>query len=392
MASNSRISGLSSQSSLSDLLAYFSSDMNSSVGHSSSGNTFTDTEIASYYYDYLSTQDERAYNYALTEDERAYNEYYYQTYESPSAMVQQYQDAGLNPALMYGSGASTTSTNNSSSPLQSSGYGQGSSRGPMNSSYDKLMGILQFMSGVAQTASQIDLNKKQGAAAMMQGEAALTNAATNAGVGEQTEEEKRIANEMSAQMNPLLLENQKIQNALGNKDLSLKDIVAERERAQTSLAKAQTSREDASTQLSIAQRAYTYDMAMLVKEQTNHEQLQNWFDSETMQARIEQQIDSGQITHIEQLLTTSLGEMQLKADDSGMTIAQQAYEIALKQAKSELKLSEKEAKNYALKLVYNMTIEATKTAAMILGALNLGKGKTPSTATTMPDGAVPYLF
>lgn len=49
--------------------------------------------------------------YAATQDERAYNEYLYNKYESPAAQVEQYADAGLNPALMYGSSGPTGSVN-----------------------------------------------------------------------------------------------------------------------------------------------------------------------------------------------------------------------------------------------------------------------------------------
>lgn len=38
----------------------------------------------------------------LTADERAYNEDMYNKYQSPSAMLEQYKNAGLNPSLMYG--------------------------------------------------------------------------------------------------------------------------------------------------------------------------------------------------------------------------------------------------------------------------------------------------
>lgn len=47
---------------------------------------------------------------------RQWQEDFYNQYSSPSAMVKQYQNAGLNPALMYGSGQSTGSIPSGASP------------------------------------------------------------------------------------------------------------------------------------------------------------------------------------------------------------------------------------------------------------------------------------
>lgn len=43
----------------------------------------------------------------LADEERAFQEYWYNEYQSPAAMVQQYRDAGLNPNMLNGAGTST---------------------------------------------------------------------------------------------------------------------------------------------------------------------------------------------------------------------------------------------------------------------------------------------
>lgn len=67
--------------------------------------------------------------YASTLEERAYNEYLYNQYESPAAMVKQYDEAGLNGMLLAGGasvGGSVNATSNNSMTL---GRGNESARG-----------------------------------------------------------------------------------------------------------------------------------------------------------------------------------------------------------------------------------------------------------------------
>lgn len=47
---------------------------------------------------------------------RQFTEDFYNQYQSPQAMVRQYQEAGLNPGLMYGSGTGSSGTVSSSAP------------------------------------------------------------------------------------------------------------------------------------------------------------------------------------------------------------------------------------------------------------------------------------
>lgn len=67
--------------------------------------------------------------YASTLEERAYNEYLYNQYESPAAMVKQYEDAGLNGMLLAGGNSVGGSVNATSGNSMSLGRGTESARG-----------------------------------------------------------------------------------------------------------------------------------------------------------------------------------------------------------------------------------------------------------------------
>ena len=67
--------------------------------------------------------------YASTLEERAYNEYLYNQYESPAAMVKQYDEAGLNPMMLAGGNAVGGSVNSTGSNSMSLGRGTESARG-----------------------------------------------------------------------------------------------------------------------------------------------------------------------------------------------------------------------------------------------------------------------
>ena len=67
--------------------------------------------------------------YASTLEERAYNEYLYNQYESPAAMVKQYDEAGLNPMMLAGGSSVGGSVNSTSGNSMSLGRGTESARG-----------------------------------------------------------------------------------------------------------------------------------------------------------------------------------------------------------------------------------------------------------------------
>lgn len=84
------------------------------------------------------------------QDARAWQEQMYDKYYSPSAQVQQYKDAGLNPALLYGRGASTPSMPSTTSP--SGALGQVSGGSSVTPSYHNMFDSLYAL---AQLSSQL---------------------------------------------------------------------------------------------------------------------------------------------------------------------------------------------------------------------------------------------
>lgn len=104
------------------------------------GKTYSQTQVYDKMLEYMATQ-----------DERNYNEYLYNEYQSPMSMVRQYQEAGINPAVMFGSGSSA-----SSSPTAASGMDFGQS-GPSAepSSLDVFSQILSLLTGGVSVAGQI---------------------------------------------------------------------------------------------------------------------------------------------------------------------------------------------------------------------------------------------
>ena len=86
---------------------------------------------------------EMQYNHDEADRERQYNEEMYLKYQSPEAQMRQYQDAGLNPALMYEGGVDINGPSSAGAASTSGAVGGDS---PV-SGYEQVMGIMsQFMS------------------------------------------------------------------------------------------------------------------------------------------------------------------------------------------------------------------------------------------------------
>lgn len=110
------------------------------------------------------------YDYQMWQKNNEYNEQMYNQYQSPAAMMRQYQDAGLNPALMYGG-------------VNGNGNAIGSSSAPDSSSanydipqtktdkFSRIMGVISSMVGVgSQLGQAITSAKAQKANAKRQDE------------------------------------------------------------------------------------------------------------------------------------------------------------------------------------------------------------------------------
>lgn len=81
---------------------------------------------------------------------RDWQEDYYNKYSSPSAMVQQFKDAGLNPAMMYGRGASVVG-----------GVPSGASPAGGSSMQSDLSGLINIIPSIVQMKEMIDNNISQ---------------------------------------------------------------------------------------------------------------------------------------------------------------------------------------------------------------------------------------
>lgn len=98
-------------------------------------------------------------------DERAWQEDMYNRYQSIPAQVRQMQEAGLNPALMYGSGAQTGSMPSTSggtgSPASGRGAGSLDATSKMSSIVSAVLSMLSGASGIGSQISQMTRNKHQ---------------------------------------------------------------------------------------------------------------------------------------------------------------------------------------------------------------------------------------
>lgn len=92
----------------------------------------------------------RQFQSAEADEARQWQEDYYLKYESPQARIRQYEDAGLNPALLYGSNLGSGSAPSTSVPS-----GSVASSGFPSEGY----GLLNFIGQMLSIKSQISLNK-----------------------------------------------------------------------------------------------------------------------------------------------------------------------------------------------------------------------------------------
>lgn len=93
---------------------------------------------------------DRQFQSAEAEKARQWQEDYYQQYQSPAAMMRQYEQAGLNPALMYGGATGSSTAPSTSVPTGASA----SSGAPVTEAGSLLSTIMQAVLA----KSQINLN------------------------------------------------------------------------------------------------------------------------------------------------------------------------------------------------------------------------------------------
>lgn len=112
--------------------------------------------------------------YASTLEERAYNEYLYNQYESPAAMVRQYEEAGLNPMMLAGGSSVGGSVNSTGSNSMSLGRGTESARG-----LDIMSMILNAVMGAAGQVANFKNSESQRISANANAAKAASDVAVN---------------------------------------------------------------------------------------------------------------------------------------------------------------------------------------------------------------------
>ena len=164
--------------------------------------------------------------YASTIEERAYNEYLYNQYESPAAMVRQYEEAGLNPMMLAGGSSVGGSVNSTSNNSMSLGRGTDSARG-----LDIMSLVLNAVMGAAQFANQTKLNDS---------EIGLNNANARVQNAEADVKEQIVGDRV---------ENQKLQNNLLKANANVANMTASKLSEEVKLVKEQINNVNVETQL-----------------------------------------------------------------------------------------------------------------------------------------------
>lgn len=114
----------------------------SSLWNKSTGSDLTNAERQTMDWNAQQAEVNRSFQSAEAEKARQWQEDYYNQYESPQARIRQYEDAGLNPALLYGSQLGSGSAPSTSVPA-----GDSASVGlPSSGAGDLLSFIGQMMS------------------------------------------------------------------------------------------------------------------------------------------------------------------------------------------------------------------------------------------------------
>lgn len=226
---------------------------------------------------------------------------FYEQYESPSAQVRQYKDAGLNPALMFGNGASVSA---------SGGIGAGSAPAPSPDGVDSLVGAISSLKSLElkkqqmylDYSLQLDKNRIERDSVKNQGdwlrilgrktEAETTGVQLNNDFLQETflsrvqgaENESQLKANMSKNL-VSLVESREYQNKLWDAQTGLTN-------AQKGLVSAETTGQMLQNAILRAQKNYADEyFSATAKLQTalwQYQSTQNTFLEKTLQARISQ--------------------------------------------------------------------------------------------------------
>ena len=130
--------------------------------------------------------------YAATLEERAYNEYLYNQYESPEAMVRQYEEAGLNPMMLAGGNSVGGSVNSTGSNSMSLGRGTESARG-----LDIMSMILNAVMGAAGQVANFKNSESQRISANANAAKSASDVAVNQAEINKKEAETNLINKQA---------------------------------------------------------------------------------------------------------------------------------------------------------------------------------------------------
>lgn len=106
-------------------------------------------------YNSSEAQINRSFQSAEAQTARQFQEDMYTKYQSPQAQVRQYQEAGLNPALMYGRGVTPISLSNASNGPS------GTSASAAPTGVAGVEGMMSMLSTLAKLPSEVDLMRSQ---------------------------------------------------------------------------------------------------------------------------------------------------------------------------------------------------------------------------------------
>lgn len=177
------------------------------------------------------------YNHDEAQLDRDWNEQMYLKYQSPDAQMRQYQEAGLNPALMYGGVDINGPSGGSSASTSSSQAGEGPQAG-----FERVMGVIsslmQLMNGSGNIASTVqNINTQH-----VQNENQTNATLAEVGLKSAQEEQVRV------QTNGQLLENELKKVNLKYAD-ALKQL--EVEKAQEEINNLRSQREEMASRISL---------------------------------------------------------------------------------------------------------------------------------------------
>lgn len=122
----------------------------SSLWNKATGSDLTNAERQTMDWNAQQAEANRSFQSAEAEKARQWQEEYYQQYESPQARIRQYEEAGLNPALLYGSQLGA-----GNAPATSVPSGDSASVGLPSSGVD---GLLSFIGQMMSMKSLINKN------------------------------------------------------------------------------------------------------------------------------------------------------------------------------------------------------------------------------------------